>query len=324
MTTQPVVSTIKGSNSAHSSNGSRCSSDIGLPPDYDCDLNDEDGTTDEPDPDPDLRRRRRHTQPQLIRSPSLFHPLPLPTKQENQIQAPEMNCSVDDEDPFKKLGLKPYSPIWLPSRTPSFETMRQRSYSPNPRHGMNIRPSPVHDGDDVIGKDDRDILGFDLHEPFKEEDKSNKKNLTTAAGKERQEPGSSRLYERFGSIKKRSSPLLPDHYDDLEDYDAEEVNFQMADAKTSCMSTTKRPRRDHAQDQSQVGSTTPGMDSNLATVAMAMRGTTDVNMKECSLDEGEDVVAVLVVGEDEDEEAMIMLNSTIDTTSLLAKVAAME
>ncbi|KAF9545496.1 hypothetical protein EC957_010912 [Mortierella hygrophila] len=163
-----------------------------------------------------------------------------------------MTCSVGGEDPFKKLGLKPYSPIWLPSRTPSFEMMRQRSYSPNPRHGMAIRPSPVHDGDDVIGKDDRDILGFDLHEPLKEEkDKSNKKNLTTAAGKERQESGSSRLYERFGSIKKRSSPLLPDHYDDLEDYDAEEVNIQMADAKINCMSTTKQPRLDHAQDQSQ-------------------------------------------------------------------------
>ncbi|KAH7038711.1 hypothetical protein BKA57DRAFT_442022 [Linnemannia elongata] len=246
--TQTVVNTIKSSNSTYSSNGSSSNSNFSLSPDYDGDLSDKAGTTDEPDPDPDLHHRRRLAQPQLNRSPSLPHPHPLLTEQQNQSQEPEVTSSVDGEDPFKELGLKPYSPIWLSSRTPSFEMMRQRSYSPNPRHRMTICPSQVQDDDDVIGKDDREILGFDLHEPLKEEVESTE-NQITAAGNETQEPGSNHRYERFGSIKKRPSPLLPNHYDDLEDQDAEEVNLQMVDAKT-IMLTTKRPKRDHAQDQS--------------------------------------------------------------------------
>ncbi|KAG0066158.1 hypothetical protein BGZ90_001528 [Linnemannia elongata] len=418
--TQTVANTIKSSNSTYSSNGSSSNSNFSLSPDYDGDLSDKAGTTDEPDPDPDLHHRRRLAQPQLNRSPSLPHPRPLLTEQQNQSQEPEVTSSVDGEDPFKELGLKPYSPIWLSSRTPSFEMMRQRSYSPNPRHRMTICPSQVQDDDDVIGKNDREILGFDLHEPLKEEVESTK-NQITAAGNETKEPGSNHRYERFGSIKKRPSPLLPNHYDDLEDHDAEEVNLQLVDAKT-ITSTTKRPRRDYAEDQShapppppllrphannsniatmstptannllatsgslprsitliltishtpidvihsntkiskattirttiittttttrsivhtsrdhgppttetttgiQVSSITPEMDPTLATVATVMRGASGFAMKERSSDDGEDVVAVLVVDEEEGEEAMVILNSTIDTTSLLAKVVATE
>lgn len=254
---QPVVNTIKSSNSTKISNRSCSSSNISLPPDFNNARSDEIGTKDVRDPSPDTCLLH-YTQPQLARSPSLSHQPSRPTKQQDQTQEPEMNCSVDGEDPFKELGLKPYSPIWLPSRTPSFEMMRQRSYSPNPRHGMTIRPSQAHDDDDVIGNDDRIILGFDLHEVFQEEDdKPNKKNLTTTVGEERQEPGSHRQYEKFGCIKKRHSSLLPDHYDDLEDHDAEEANLQMVDAKANCISMTKRPRHDHAQDQSQVSHSPP-------------------------------------------------------------------
>lgn len=62
----------------------------------------------------------------------------------------------------------------------------------------------------------------------------------------------------------------------------------------------------------------------LAMVTMAMREATGFTTKERYLTKGEDVVAVLAVDEEEDEEAMVMPNSTIDTTSPLAKVVATE
>ncbi|KAF9147343.1 hypothetical protein BG015_011032 [Linnemannia schmuckeri] len=267
--TQKVASTI-GANSANSNNGSSSSSNISLSPGYDCDLSgDVASMTDEADPDPDLHhRRRRQPQPQRTHSSSLPLPspssLPLHTKSQNQTQEPEMTSSTDGgEDPFKEFGLKSYSPIWLPSRTPSFELMRQRSYSPNPRHEMTIRSSNDcgDEHTDVLcpnDKNDRGISGFDLRKFLNEEaDKSNNKDLINFPGKERQEIGSNHRYERFGSIKKRPSPLLPDHYDDLEDDDDDEVNQQMVHAKIDGMLTNKRPRRDHPQYHDQVPPTPP-------------------------------------------------------------------
>ncbi|KAG0277292.1 hypothetical protein BGZ96_002922, partial [Linnemannia gamsii] len=151
----------------------------------------------------------------------------------------------EEKDPFVEMGLKPYSPIWLPSRAPSFEhLLRQRSYSPNPRHATTttstttvtqINTTPPLQVGHVDGDDDVIVFGrqddtesfdeFDLRDPLKEEatisSEKDLKNASPGSGKERQDKvgSSTHWYERFGNIKKRPSPLLPDHYDNLEDYD---------------------------------------------------------------------------------------------------------
>ncbi|KAG0377823.1 hypothetical protein BGX24_005376 [Mortierella sp. AD032] len=265
------------------------SSSISLSLGYDWDLSETAmaGNDEEQDPDPDLHHRRQPQRNRLIRSHS-SSPLTkyLIHNNNSNDNNGDDNCKeMGSDDPFKELGLKPYSPIWLPSRTPSFDRLMRddggggdgdQSYSVSSRHH-----EPFQDQNHQV---DRELLkGFDLHESTNSDGNVDREIISNMHNRKDPMMGSlssvskDRLdsvgnegesvplehyhrYERFGSVRKRPhSPLVPDHFDDLEDneHDAPlhpalpSQGPSSADARTNEMSN-KRSKYDAVEpDQNQ-------------------------------------------------------------------------
>ncbi|KAK3809059.1 MAG: hypothetical protein J3R72DRAFT_428295 [Linnemannia gamsii] len=287
--TTTVATRLTTSTSEHT--GSNCStnSSSSISPSlaYDCDLSETAmaGNDEEQDPDPDFHHRRQPQRNRLIRSRSSSPLTKYLIHNNNSHNSDDNSREMGSDDPFKELGLKPYSPIWLPSRTPSFDRLMRddgdggdgdQLYSVSSRHHETF-----HDQNHQV---DRELLkGFDLHEstnndgnvdreiisnihnrkdPMMGSSSSISKDRLDNAGNEGESIPLKRYhrYERFGSVRKRPhSPLVPDHFDDLEDkeYDAPlhpalpSQGPSSADARMNEM-PNKRPKYDAVEpDQSQ-------------------------------------------------------------------------